>query len=431
MDIVNFLDKHENKTLLRFITCGSVDDGKSTLIGRLLYDSKLIFDDQIRALQNESQRIGTNRDNGKIDYSLLLDGLKAEREQGITIDVAYRYFSTLERKFIIADTPGHEQYTRNMATGASTASLAIILIDARRGILTQTKRHSFIVSQLGIKHVVVAVNKMDLVDYSQDVYEKIKKDFSDFAAGFAFSSLQFFPLSALEGVNVVKTSEETPWYSGPALLEYLETVDTEEENEQNEFRFPVQYVNRPNLDFRGFSGSVISGTIKKGDIVQALPSLRKSRVKDIVTYDGNLDEAFAPLAITLTLEDEIDISSGDMLIKADQLPHITNEFKANIIWMNEKPLIENAEYIIRHCGNSVKAKFLKIEHKTDVNTLKNDSADKLELNETGEVTVTTFSPLFFDTYTKNRETGSFIIIDKITNNTVGVGMISSAANNII
>ncbi|QSH42058.1 sulfate adenylyltransferase subunit CysN [Lentisphaerota bacterium ZTH] len=431
MNIANFLDKHENKTLLRFITCGSVDDGKSTLIGRLLYDSKLIFDDQIRALQNESKRIGTNRESGKIDYALLLDGLKAEREQGITIDVAYRYFSTPERKFIIADTPGHEQYTRNMATGASTASLAIILIDARKGILTQTRRHSYIVSQLGIKHIVIAVNKMDLVDYSQEIYEQIKRDFSDFAANFNFSSIKFFPLSALEGANVVSNSSETPWYKGPALLEYLEKVDTSEDNDHLEFRFPVQYVNRPNLDFRGFAGSVVSGVIKKGDKVQVLPSMKTSRVKEIVTYDGNLPEAHAPQAVTLTLEDEIDISSGDMLIKADNLPHITNQFKADIIWMTEKPLTENSDYIIRHCGSFVKARVSRIAHRTDVNTLENSPADHLELNETGEVMITTFSPLFFDTYKQNRETGSFIIIDNLTNNTAGVGTITGPVQNII
>ncbi len=429
MNIVNFLDNHENKTLLRFITCGSVDDGKSTLIGRLLYDSKLIFEDQLRILKKDSAKIGTNKETGKIDYALLLDGLKAEREQGITIDVAHRYFSTPERKFIIADTPGHEQYTRNMATGASTASLAVLLIDARRGILTQTKRHSFIVSQLGIKHIVVAINKMDLIDYSQDVFEKIKEEFSQFADNFSFESIEYFPLSALDGANVVKKGSETPWYNGPTLLNHLEKIDTSEHNERSDFRYPVQYVNRPNLDFRGFAGSVVSGIIRKGDEVVALPSGKKSKIKEIVTYDGELEEAFPPLAVTLTLEDEIDISSGDMIVKANQIPLNSDELAATVIWMSDKHLTENSEYILRHNGKNIKAKVDNIVSKTNVNTLEKSSTDILELNEIGTVNILTFSEIYFDLYKNNRETGNFIIIDPISNNTVGVGLITN--NNYI
>ncbi len=426
MNIVNFLDNHENKTLLRFITCGSVDDGKSTLIGRLLYDSKLIFEDQLRILKKDSAKIGTNKETGKIDYALLLDGLKAEREQGITIDVAYRYFSTPERKFIIADTPGHEQYTRNMATGASTASLAVLLIDARRGILTQTKRHSFIVSQLGIKHIVVAVNKMDLVDYSQDIYENIKEEFSKFADNFDFESIEYFPLSALDGANVVKQGSETPWYNGSTLLNYLEQIDTSEHNELGEFRYPVQYVNRPNLDFRGFSGSVVSGIVRKGDEIVALPSGKKSKIKEIVTYDGELTEAFPPLAVTLTLEDEIDISSGDMIVKSDQIPLSSDELSATVIWMSDQHLTEGLEYILRHNGKNIKAKVDNIVSKTNVNTLETDSTDILELNEIGTVNMLMFSKIYFDLYKNNRETGNFIIIDPISNNTVGVGLITGS-----
>ncbi|UDQ97524.1 sulfate adenylyltransferase subunit CysN [Lentisphaerota bacterium WC36G] len=425
MDIGKFLDKHENKTLLRFITCGSVDDGKSTLIGRLLYDSKLIFEDQLSVLKKDSKKIGTVRDQGKIDYALLLDGLKAEREQGITIDVAYRYFSTPERKFIIADTPGHEQYTRNMATGASTASLAVLLIDARRGILTQTKRHSFIASLLGIKHIVVAVNKMDLVDYSQEIFEEIKGEFAKFAENFQFETIEYFPLSALDGANVVNpTPELTPWYDGKGLLNYLENIDVSQQLQNQDFRYPVQYVIRPNLDFRGFAGSVVSGTVNVGDEVRVLPSNKKSKVKEIVTYDGNLAEAFAPLAVTLTLEDEIDISSGDLIVKDNEKnPQKGSDIIANVIWMVETPLETNKNYLIRHNGKIIKGKVAKLNFKTNVNTLENSATESLQLNEIGSVEFSLFTDIFYDSYPENHETGNFIIIDPLSNNTVGVGLI--------
>ena len=426
MNIEKFLDQHEKKSLLRFITCGSVDDGKSTLIGRLLFDSKLIFEDQIKALKNDTEKIGTTKQSGKFDYALLLDGLKSEREQGITIDVAYRYFSTPKRKFIIADTPGHEQYTRNMATGASTADLAIILIDASAGILPQTRRHSFIVSLLGIKHVVVAVNKMDLVDYSEDVFENIKSDFKELAEKFSFSSINYFPLSALEGVNVVNKLDFTPWYDGPTLLDYLENIDVSGNINLKSFRFPVQYVNRPDATFRGYSGTIVSGVIQKGDKIVVFPSKKKSKISEIVTFDAKHNEAFAPQAVTLTLKDEIDIGSGDIIVKEDDLPEVTNYFSATVIWMYEKGLELNHEYIIRHCSRNVKAQINEIIYKTDVNNFEKKAASKLELNEIGEVKISSVQPLFFDKYSQNRETGSFIIIDPITNNTVGMGLISGA-----
>ena len=356
MNIAQFLDNHENKSLLRFITCGSVDDGKSTLIGRLLFDSKLIFEDQINTLKKESEKIGTTREKGDFDYALLLDGLKSEREQGITIDVAYRYFSTPKRKFIIADTPGHEQYTRNMATGASTADLAVILIDASAGIMPQTKRHSFIVSLLGIKNIAVAINKMDLVDYSQEIFEKIKKEFKNLTENFNFNAINYFPLSALKGVNVVEKSVKTPWYKGKTFLQYLENVDISEKSNHKNFRFPVQYVNRPNSEFRGFSGSIISGVINKGDKITVLPSQKESIIKEIITFDDNHQEAFAPQAVTLTLQDEIDIGSGDMIVKNTDLPTVSNNFNANIIWMNEESLQKNKDYIFRHCSRNIKGK---------------------------------------------------------------------------
>lgn len=422
MDIDTFLDRHEHKGLLRFITCGSVDDGKSTLIGRLLYDSKLIFDDQLSALRKDSARQG-NAGEGEIDYALLLDGLKAEREQGITIDVAYRYFATPKRKFIIADTPGHEQYTRNMATGASSADLAVILIDARQGVLLQTRRHSFIVSLLGIKHVIVAISKMDLVGYRQEVFDRIVADYAQFMEKLNIPDLSYIPLSALRGDNIVVSSERMPWYAGPPLLQALESVDVAADHNLADFRFPVQFVSRPDLDFRGFAGTVVSGVVAVGDRVKALPSMKESNVKSLVTADGKLPEAFAPQAITIELEDEIDISSGEMIVRADNLPHVASHFEAVVIWMSESAMHENGSYIIRHAGQTTKARIQSLLYSIDVNTLAKSRADHLGLNEFGRVAVTTNRPLFFDEYDRNRETGSFILIDPISNNTVAAGMI--------
>jgi len=424
MDINSYLDQHENKDLLRFLTCGSVDDGKSTLIGRLLYDSKLIYDDQLSKLKEESENSG-NKGDEEFDYALLLDGLKAEREQGITIDVAYRYFSTPKRKFIIADTPGHEQYTRNMATGASTADLAIILIDARKGVITQTKRHSFIVSLLGIKHVVVAINKMDLVDYDEKVFNQIREDFNEFTSELNLENKYFIPLSALKGDNVVDRSEVTPWYDGLTLLDRLEAVSVTDSRNFEDFRFPVQYVNRPNLDFRGFAGTVASGVVKVGDEITSLPSGKTSKVKEIVTQDGNLQEAFPPLAVTLTLEDEIDISSGDMIVKTSNKPVQTQRFEAFGVWMSEKALKKGSTYLIRQGGQTVKARIDKLNYKVNINTLEKSEGEELELNEIGSVVISTTKPLLVDPYSKNRETGSYILIDPINNTTVGAGMITA------
>ena len=423
MDIDKFLDQHENKDLLRFLTSGSVDDGKSTLIGRLLYDSKLIFEDQLSTLRKDSDKIGTTQGSGEIDYALLLDGLKAEREQGITIDVAYRYFATPKRKFIIADTPGHEQYTRNMATGASTANLAIILIDARHGVVTQTKRHAFIISLLGIQHVIVAVNKMDIADYSQEVFHDIQQDFKEFIANVEIPDIHYIPVSALKGDNVVDKLTNMDWYTGKTLLETLESVNISHDRNFSDFRFPVQFVNRPNLDFRGFSGTVASGVIKKGDTIKALPSLKTSTIKEIVTADGNLDEAFAPQAVTLVLEDEIDISSGEMIVHANNVPKIATHFEAIIVWMSDDPLHKSNDYVIRHSSQTSQARIDSLKYKVDVNTLQKSATDSLDLNEIGRIVVSSNKPLFYDSYSKNRATGSFILIDPINNNTVGAGMI--------
>ncbi|NOY76026.1 MAG: sulfate adenylyltransferase subunit CysN [Kiritimatiellaeota bacterium] len=423
MDIEKFLDQHENKDLLRFLTSGSVDDGKSTLIGRLLYDSKLIFEDQLSTLRKDSDRIGTTHGTGEIDYALLLDGLKAEREQGITIDVAYRYFATPNRKFIIADTPGHEQYTRNMATGASTANLAIILIDARHGVVTQTKRHAFIISLLGIKHAIVAVNKMDIVDYSQNVFHDIQQDFRDFIAEVEIPDIHYIPVSALKGDNVVDPSANMAWYDGKTLLETLESVNISHDRNFTDFRFPVQFVNRPNLDFRGFSGTVASGIVKRGDRIKALPSMRTSRIKRIVTADGDLEEAFVPQAITLVLEDEIDVSSGEMMVLANNVPRIATHFEAIVVWMADTPLRSSDEYIIRQAGQLTQARIDSLKYHVDVNTLNKSKADTLRLNEIGRVVVSTSKPLFYDSYSKNRATGAFILIDPVTNGTACAGMI--------
>lgn len=420
-DIDAYLAQHEQKELLRFITCGSVDDGKSTLIGRLLYDSKMIYEDQLAAIEKDSVAHGTT--GGSFDPALLTDGLKAEREQGITIDVAYRYFSTAKRKFIIADTPGHEQYTRNMATGASTADLAIILVDARAGILEQTKRHSFIASLLGIQHVLVAINKMDLVEFSQDVFEKIRNDYREFAARLDLPDLHFIPISALNGDNVVEPSANTPWYKGSTLMHFLESVYIGSDRNLEDFRFPVQYVNRPNLDFRGFCGTIASGIIRVGDEVMALPSRKTSRVKQIVTFDGDLDEAFAPLAVTLTLEDEIDISRGDMIVRPGNVPKLEDKFDAAIVWMSEEPMVPGKSYLIKQTTKAVPGTINTLRYQIDVNTLHRKESPTLKLNEIGRCAVSLSESIAFDAYKRNPATGAFIVIDRISNATVGAGMI--------
>ncbi len=420
-DIDAYLAQHEQKELLRFLTCGSVDDGKSTLIGRLLYDSKMIYEDQLAKIEKDSATHGTT--GGAFDPALLTDGLKEEREQGITIDVAYRYFSTAKRKFIIADTPGHVQYTRNMATGASTADLAIILIDARKGVLEQTKRHSFIASLLGIKHVLVAVNKMDLVGFDEQVFEKIQKDYREFASRLDSTDLHFIPISALDGDNVVNLSERSPWYKGSTLMNFLESVYIGSDRNLEDFRFPVQHVLRPNLDFRGFSGTVSSGIIRRGDEVMALPSRKTSRVKDIVTYDGSRDEAFAPLSVTLTLEDEIDVSRGDMLVRPGNVPKVEQKFDAMIVWMAEQPMIPGNSYLFKHTTKAVPGSFTTLRYRVDVNTMHRQPSPALELNQIGRVNVSLNQPIAFDRYRRNKSTGAFIVIDRITNVTVAAGMI--------
>ncbi|MGM9798081.1 MAG: sulfate adenylyltransferase subunit CysN [Parabacteroides sp.] len=421
LNIKEFLDKDEQKDLLRFLTAGSVDDGKSTLIGRLLFDSKKIYEDQLDALERDSKRVGNAGEH--IDYALLLDGLKAEREQGITIDVAYRYFSTNNRKFIIADTPGHEQYTRNMITGGSTANLAIILVDARAGVITQTRRHTFLVSLLGIKHVVLAVNKMDLVDFDKATFDRIVADYMRFVEPLQIPDITCIPLSALDGDNVVEKSARTPWYEGPALLDFLETVPIDLDRNYADFRYPVQYVLRPNQDFRGFCGKVASGVVRKGDTVMALPSGKISKVHSIVTYEGELECAFPPLCVTLTLEDEIDISRGEMLVHPDNLPISDRNFEAMLVWMDEEEMDVNKQYYIKQTTNTTRARVDSIRYKVDVNTMEHSLVDKLQLNEIGRVVFTTGKELFFDPYARNKQTGAFILIDPITNNTSAVGMI--------
>ncbi len=384
-DIEAYLKQHERKQLLRFITCGSVDDGKSTLIGRLLYDSKMIYEDQLMQLEADSKVVGTT--GGKFDPALLTDGLKAEREQGITIDVAYRYFSTPKRKFIIADTPGHEQYTRNMATGASTADLAVILIDARYGVLTQTRRHSFIVSLLGIRHVVVAVNKMDLVDFSEDRFNEICDDYRSFATRLDLPDLHFIPISALDGDNLVDRSERSPWYSGSTLMNFLETVYIGSDRNLQDFRMPVQYVNRPNLDFRGFCGTISSGIIRQGEEIMVLPSRQRSKIKEIVTFDGSLDEAFAPLSITLTLEDEIDASRGDMIVRPGNLPRSRDRIDAMLVWMSADAMVPGKTYLFKHTSQTLPGTIDTLKYRVDVNSLHRSPAPQLELNEIGRVSI--------------------------------------------
>ncbi|MDM9651913.1 sulfate adenylyltransferase subunit CysN [Pseudomonas wenzhouensis] len=422
-DILAYLAQHERKELLRFLTCGNVDDGKSTLIGRLLHDSKMIYEDHLEAITKDSKKVGTTGDD--IDLALLVDGLQAEREQGITIDVAYRYFSTAKRKFIIADTPGHEQYTRNMATGASTCDLAIILIDARYGVQTQTRRHSFIASLLGIKHIVVAVNKMDLKDFDQGVFEQIKADYLAFAEkiGLRPTTLEFVPMSALKGDNVVNKSERSPWYTGQSLMEILESVEVAGDRNFDDLRFPVQYVNRPNLNFRGFAGTLASGIVRKGDEVMALPSGKTSKVKSIVTFEGELEHAGPGQAITLTLEDEIDVSRGDMLVHADNRPQVSDSFEAMLVWLGEEPMLPGKKYDIKRATSYVPGSIPSIVHRVDVNTLEQGAASELKLNEIGRVKVALDAPIALDGYEYNRTTGAFIVIDRLTNGTVGAGMI--------
>ncbi len=420
-DIDAYLKQHEEKELLRFITCGSVDDGKSTLIGRLLYDSKMIYEDTLAKIEKDSAVHGTT--DGSFDPALLTDGLKAEREQGITIDVAYRYFSTAKRKFIIADTPGHVQYTRNMATGASTADLAIILIDARYGVLEQTKRHSFIASLLGIKHVLVAVNKMDLVDFDQKVFEDIKRDYQDFASRLDPTDLHFIPISALDGDNLVERSERCPWYEGSTLMNFLETVYIGSDRNLEDFRFPVQFVLRPNLDFRGFAGTIASGIVRVGDEIMALPSRKTSKIKEIVTMDGNLDEAHSPLSVTLTLEDEIDISRGDMIVRPGNIPKMEQKFDAMVVWMAEQPMVPGKQYLFKQTSKIVAGNISTLRYQVDVNTLHRLPSPTLELNQIGRCYVSLNEPITFDRYRRNRNTGAFIVIDRITNTTVGAGMI--------
>jgi bifunctional enzyme CysN/CysC len=422
--IDTFLNEHEHKNLLRFITCGSVDDGKSTLIGRLLYDSKLIYEDQLSSLQDASAKNGTTG-AGEIDYALLLDGLKAEREQGITIDVAYRYFATPQRKFIIADTPGHEQYTRNMATGASTANLAVILIDARYGVVTQTRRHAFIASLLGLRHLLVAVNKMDIGGYQEETFLQIRQSFQDFARKLDIPDIRYVPISALKGTNVVtRAPPATPWYEGPSLLEILETVDVSSDVNQRDLRFPVQVVLRPHLNFRGFAGSVVSGTVAPGDRIRVLPSNVTSTVARVVTAEGDLPEAFAPQAVTVELDDEVDISSGDMIVHENNRPQVKDRFEAVVIWMSETPLKAGDRYLVCHAGRFVKARIDAVLYAVDVNTMEQRQAESLGLNGIGRVVVETTQPLYLDAYAANRATGSLILVDPLSNITAGAAMVT-------
>ncbi len=427
-DILGYLKQHENKDLLRFLTCGNVDDGKSTLIGRLLYDSKLIYEDQLQAVTRDSKKVGTTGDAP--DLALLVDGLQAEREQGITIDVAYRYFSTEKRKFIIADTPGHEQYTRNMATGASTCDLAIILIDARYGVQTQTRRHTYIASLLGIKNIIVAINKMDLVEFSEARFNEIQTEYAGFVAQLGDrkpNNIIFTPISALNGDNVVNKSPNTPWYTGETLMGTLESVEINRSSVTNDFRFPVQYVNRPNLDFRGFCGTVALGDVSVGDKIVALPSGKSSTVKEIVTYDGNLERAVAGQAVTLTLNDEIDISRGNVLVRADQAaPEISRSVNATVVWMADQPLVIGKLYNLKVGTQTVPAKVTAINYRTNVNTLEKVQVDSLELNAIAHVTVEFDAPVVFDRYQDSRYTGSFIFIDRLNNVTIGAGMVEES-----
>ncbi|MDF2900823.1 MAG: sulfate adenylate transferase, subunit 1/adenylylsulfate kinase cysN/C [Phenylobacterium sp.] len=423
-DIEAYLKAHEHKSLLRFLTCGSVDDGKSTLIGRLLYDSKMIFEDQLAALEADSKKVGTQ--GGEIDFALLVDGLAAEREQGITIDVAYRFFSTDKRKFIVADTPGHEQYTRNMVTGASTADAAVILIDARKGVLTQTRRHSYLVSLLGIRHVVLAINKMDLVGWSQEVFDTILAEYRDFAAQIGIKDFTAIPMSALKGDNITAHSDAAPWYDGPALMPLLETLPVDDDQREKPFRMPVQWVNRPNLDFRGFSGLISSGTIRPGDKIKALPSGRESTVERIVTFREDLDVAVAGQSVTLTLKDEIDISRGDVIAEAAAPPPVADQFEATVVWMDDEAMLPGRPYLLKIGTRTVSAQITEPKYKINVTTLEHLAAKRLELNEIGVCNLSLDAAIAFDAYADNHDLGGFILVDRISNRTVGAGMLHFA-----
>jgi len=423
-DILSYLRTHEHKDLLRFITCGSVDDGKSTLIGRLLYESKLVYEDQLAQLAADSKKVGTQGED--LDFALLVDGLAAEREQGITIDVAYRFFSTEKRKFIVADTPGHEQYTRNMVTGASTADLAVILIDARKGVLTQTRRHSYIVSLLGIRHVVLAVNKMDAVGYQQSTYDAIVAEYQAFARQLGHANVTCIPMSALKGDNMTERSGNMPWYQGPALLQHLETVQVEDDLQNLPLRLPVQWVNRPNQDFRGFAGQIAGGKVTVGERIRALPAGVEARVARIVTQDGDLQQAVAGQSVTLTLDREIDISRGDLIAAATDLPEVADQFLTTLIWMHEQPMLPGRQYLLKVGTRIVNATISTPRHRVNVNTLDEQAAQQLELNEIGLCQVSLDRPIAFDLYSRNRETGGFILIDKLSNDTVGAGLLQSA-----
>ena len=424
-DIDAYLVAHQNKSLLRFITCGSVDDGKSTLIGRLLYDSKMIFEDQLAQLEADSKKVGTQ--GQEIDFALLVDGLAAEREQGITIDVAYRFFATEKRKFIVADTPGHEQFTRNMVTGASTAELAVILIDARKGILTQTRRHSYLTHLLGIKNIVLAVNKMDLVEYSKDIFDQIVADYTAFAASIGVTDFTAIPISGFKGDNITMLSENTKWYSGPTLMQHLENVELDQSADQSlSFRMPVQWVNRPNLDFRGFSGKIASGIVKPGDEVRILPSGKTSHVDRIVTLGGDLDQAVAGQSITLTLRDEVDCSRGQIITAAKDPLEVADQFEATVIWMDETDLVPGRAYYLKIGAQTVSATVAQPKYQINVNTMEHTAAKTLELNAIGVATLTTDRAIPFAPYANNRELGGFILIDKMTNATVGAGLINFA-----
>jgi bifunctional enzyme CysN/CysC len=417
-DVEAYLARNEHKSLLRFVIVGSVDDGKSTLIGRLLFDTNMVYDDQLAAARKAS-----NMEDGSIDLSLLTDGLAAEREQGITIDVAYRYFSTEKRKFIVADTPGHVQYTRNMVTGASTANVCVILVDARLGVLEQSRRHAYIASMLGIPHLLVAVNKMDLKGYSREIYDAIKTEFTAFTRGLRFKDVTYVPVSALKGDNVVTRSTSTPWYDGDTVLSFLENVSVSADRNLTDLRYPVQYVLRPNLDYRGFCGQVASGVVKRGDLVMALPSGKQSRVKHIDTFEGEIEEAFSPQSVTLRLEDEIDISRGDMLVLPDNRPRVTRSFEADLVWLHERPLDTEKTYLIKHTTQVVRGQVDAIHAKLDLTTLKEVAADRLELNAIARVRVMCHRALYVDAYARNRATGAFILVDSLNNTTVGAGMI--------
>ena len=423
-DIDAYLHRQQHKSLLRFITCGSVDDGKSTLIGRFLYESKLVFEDHLAALEADSKKVGTQ--GGELDFALLVDGLAAEREQGITIDVAYRFFSTETRKFVVADTPGHEQYTRNMVTGASTAEVAVILVDARKGVLTQTRRHSYLVSLLGIRHVVLAVNKLDLVDYSQEVFDSIDADYRAFAAELGVQNIVSIPLSALRGDNVTEASANTPWYSGPTLMEYLEAIEVDDITDTQPFRFVAQWVNRPNLDFRGYSGVIVGGTVHTGDRIRVVPSGVESTISRIVTYDGDLEEAVAGESVTLCLADEVDVSRGDVIAAATAPPLVSDQFETHVVWMSEDEMLPGRRYLVKIGGTTLGATIDQPKFLVNVNTLEHMAATTLELNQIGVCNLTLEKAVPFDPYTDNRDMGGFIIIDRMTNNTVGVGLIHFA-----